>query len=189
MQLMATDQLNNVILGSLALYQQKIPRHFPLVVQAANGSRDAGGNIANLRTILMMGYDPNVRGNCACSPLEYAVSGSPVRAVECLLQAGADPNLEVPFRGQSNFAHLCNEFSEYWHENYFQSAVLMLEFGANPHLSFEDGPTALDNLKEMEERDPSPLRRSFIDLIERGNFEEKYKPFDNSFKLNPDRLS
>ncbi len=109
MRLMANDQINNVILGSLALYQQKIPRHLPLVVEAANGSRVAGGNIANLRTILMIGFDPNVGADASTSALGYAVSGSPVRAVECLLQAGADPNLEVPFRGYSIFAHVCNE--------------------------------------------------------------------------------
>ncbi len=188
MRVMANDQLNNVILGSLALYQQRIPRHMPLVVHAANGSRLSGGNIANLRTILMMGFDPNVGANIASPALEYAVSGSPVRAVECLLQAGADPNLESSHPGYSIFASLCNAMSDYWFEGYFKSLVLMLEFGANANLSFEDGPTALDNLKKTEERDPAPLRRSFIDMIEGGNFEVKYKPFDNTFKLNPARL-
>ncbi len=75
--------------------------------------------------------------------------------------------------------------SDHWHEKYLQSAILMLAFGANPHLSFDDGPTALENLKECEERDSSPLRQSFIDIIEVGNFEVKYKPFDDTFKLNP----
>lgn len=109
------DQMDNYILGSFAAYRMGVPQRVPLVAWAAENNRlypGWHGEIANLRTLLILGYDADVPdpqdGNMdlhkMCN-LKWG-PGVHVRAVTALLKSGASPNI-ANNSGDTAFGYLC----------------------------------------------------------------------------------
>ena len=167
------DQMDNYIVGSFALHLMGAPPEFPVVAYAAQNKRlyeGLGGEIANLRTLLLFGYDVDAStsegGDTALhfmSGLRWG-KGVHLRAIQALLEAGANPNAQNN-RGDSAFTYLCGSFP--WSEDVHLAAVMMLEHGADARLPAKDGLTGLSLLQANQaSQDGSLARQALIDRIE-----------------------
>ena len=167
-----SDQLDNYIMGTFAACRMGIPKDTPLVSWAAENKRrykGLHGEIANLRTLLIMGFNPNATdstsGNTAmhkmCS-LNWG-EGVHVRAIKVLLESGANPNIPN-VNGDTPFNYLCGSHP---FTDHVQAALLMmLAAGADPTIKAADGADALQVLNFTENFEPDPARLALIKKIE-----------------------
>jgi len=169
---LCSDQLDNYIMGTFAACRMGIPKDTPLVAWAAENKRlykGLHGEIANLRTLLIMGFNPNVtyamNGNTAMHKmcrLNWG-EGVHVRAIKVLLESGANPNIPNVI-GDTPFCYLCGSYP--FTDHVQEALLMMLAAGADPSIKAEDGADALHVLKSTEKFEPDPARLALIKKIE-----------------------
>ena len=173
MEKVFADQMDNYILGSLALHILDVPRELPVIAYAAENKRlyeGWHGEIANLRALIIMGFDVDgtalESGNTALHAMCGLRWGKGVhlRGIQALLEGGANPNIQNN-GGDSAFTYLCG--SHPWTKEVHQAASLLLDHGADAHLAANDGSTGFSLLQaNQKNQDQSPARQSLIDELE-----------------------
>ena len=171
---LCADQLDNYIMGSFAAYRMGIPKETPMVAWAAENKRrfeGFHGEIANLRTLLIMGFDPDIPDQIGGNTAMHKMCGMKwgegvhVRAIEALLESGASPNT-ANGNGDTPFTYLCG--SHPFTDRVKAALMMMLAAGAEPSIKAADGADALDVLKLTEKVQPDPARVTLINKIESG---------------------
>ena len=167
-----SDQMDNYIMGTFAACRMDIPKDTPLVAWAAENKRlykGLHGEIANLRTLLIMGFNPNVTDGTSGNTAMHNMCGLKwgdgvhVRAIKVLLESGANPNIPN-VNGDTPFNYLCGSHP---FTDHVQAALLMmLAAGADPSIKAADGADALHVLKLTENFEPDPARLALIKKIE-----------------------
>jgi hypothetical protein len=166
------DQMDNYTLGSFAAFGMDLPRELPLVAWAAENKRlyeGWKGEISNLRSLLVMGFDQDAidpdTGNTALHAmcgLKWG-KGIHLRGIGALLDAGANPNIANK-NGDSAMLYLCGSYP---FSREVQAAFeMLLEAGGD--MSFKDNSaiTALEVLKDTQERFPEEARLAMIERCE-----------------------
>ena len=88
-------------------------------------------DVAQTRSCLKEGEDPNLADSEGLSPLNYAASFGNIEIVEALLEAGSDVNYQDPWGMTSLHAAL--------KEGHDEVAVLLMEYGADVNLQTTAG--------------------------------------------------
>lgn len=166
------DQLDNYILGSFAIYLMGVPPQLPVIAYAAGNKQSFEGwhgEIANLRALILFGYDVDAAIEDGRTALHLMSSlrwgkGVHLRAIKALLEAGANPNIRNVV-GDSAFTFLCGSFP--WTSEAHEAALMMLEHGADAHLPADDGSTGVSLLRANQAaKDQSLARQALIEMIE-----------------------
>lgn len=183
-------QMDNYILGSFAAFHLELPKNLPLIPYAAENKRlyeGWHGEIANLRTLMLFGFDIDAvtgdTGNTALHAMCGLQWGKGVhsRAINLLLDAGADCNIKN-YGGDTPLTYLAGSFP--WTKEVHMAFAAMLDHGADPHIASEDGKAAIDVLMETQAtQDQSPARQSVIEGIELQGFIAKAKPARSAPRL------
>ena len=107
-------------------------------------------DLVRVRELLAKGADVRVMDAHADTPLHFAVAHRNREMVECLLDAGADPNagarfLHLPiFAKMASRGHTSASTYEFDDEHHFQLVCRLIERGADPKLTRPRGHTLVD---------------------------------------------
>lgn len=187
-----SDMHDNHILAAMGLHRFGIAKNMRFIPAAAYNKHcflGVKGEFALVRFLHWSGFDINaVEEDTGMSALHYFASlqyqpGTHNRAVEWLLDHGADPNVQNS-QGDSPFAYLCGQVD--WSQAHTVSALALIKAGANPLLEAEDGSTPISLMKQNNEAEPREGRTSLIVMLEeiyaelRAAMEEQAEDADDS---------
>lgn len=164
------DMLDNYIIGAFAAGNVKVPLDIPMIAWSAWNKREyAGlrGEIATIRSLIWMGFAPSAQDETGASALHYMVNikygtGCNARALQYLLEAGADPNIATD-AGDTPLITLCGAVE--WSDERSECMKLLVRGGANPFWQSGDGATPLSVLETCESQFPHPDRHWFISAL------------------------
>lgn len=167
-----SDMHDNYIFAAMGLHRFGIAKNMRFVPAAAYNKHcfpGVKGEFALVRFLHWSGFDINaVEADTGMSALHYFASlkyqpGTHNRAVEWLLDHGADPNAQNS-QGDSPFAYLCGQVD--WGKAHTVSALALIKAGANPLLESGDGSTPLSLMKLNNEAEPREGRTALIAMLE-----------------------
>ena len=187
-----SDMHDNHIVAAMGLHRFGVAKNMRFIPAAAYNKHcfvGVKGEFAVVRFLHWSGFDINaVEADTGMSALHYFASlkyqpGTHNRAVEWLLDHGADPNAQNS-QGDSPFAYLCGQVD--WGKAHTVSALALIKAGANPLLEAEDGSTPLSLMKQNNEAEPREGRTALIAMLEdiyaelRASMEEQASDEDDS---------
>lgn len=167
-----SDMHDNYIFAAMGLHRFGIAKNMRFIPAAAYNKHcfvGLRGEFALVRFLHWSGFDINaVEADTGMSALHYFASlqyqpGTHNRAVEWLLDHGADPNAQN-MQGDSPLAYLCGQVD--WGKAHTVSALALIKAGANPLLESHDGSTPLSLMKQNNEAEPREGRTALIAMLE-----------------------
>lgn len=167
-----SDMHDNHIVAAMGLHRFGVAKNMRFIPAAAYNKHcfvGVRGEFALVRFLHWSGFDINaVEADTGMSALHYFASlkyqpGTHNRAVEWLLDHGADPNVQNS-QGDSPFAYLCGQVD--WGKAHTVSALALIKAGANPLLESGDGSTPLSLMKLNNEAEPREGRTALIAMLE-----------------------
>lgn len=167
-----SDLHDNYIVAAMGLHRFGVAKNMRFIPAAAYNKHcfvGVKGEFALVRFLHWSGFDINaVEADTGMSALHYFASlkyqpGTHNRAVEWLLDHGADPNVQNS-QGDSPFAYLCGQVD--WGKAHTVSALALIKAGANPLLESGDGSTPLSLMKLNNEAEPREGRTALIAMLE-----------------------
>lgn len=167
-----SDLHDNYIVAAMGLHRFGVAKNMRFIPAAAYNKHcfvGVKGEFALVRFLHWSGFDINaVEADTGMSALHYFASlkyqpGTHNRAVEWLLDHGADPNAQNS-QGDSPFAYLCGQVD--WGQAHTVSALALIKAGANPLLESGDGSTPLSLMKLNNEAEPREGRTALIAMLE-----------------------
>ena len=164
---------DNYILAAFAIKRLEVcGAETGLVAWAAQNKKEfAGlrGEIALIRTLLWMGYEPDALSDETGLPALQCMlatrygPGCHPRAIDTLLRAGADPNIRDR-RGDTPLIFMSGNTG--WNESCTWCFRRLVMAGADMEAVAPDGSTPLTLLKIGEGKEPHPERAVLIDRME-----------------------
>lgn len=167
-----SDLHDNYIVAAMGLHRFGVAKNMRFIPAAAYNKHcfvGVKGEFALVRFLHWSGFDINaVEEDTGMSALHYFASlkyqpGTHNRAVEWLLDHGADPNVQNA-QGDSPLAYLCGQVD--WGQAHTASALALIRAGANPLLQSDDGSTPLSLMKQNNEAQPREGRTALIAMLE-----------------------
>lgn len=167
-----SDLHDNYIVAAMGLHRFGVAKNMRFIPAAAYNKHcfvGVKGEFALVRFLHWSGFDINaVEEDTGMSALHYFASlryqpGTHNRAVEWLLDHGADPNVQNS-QGDSPFAYLCGQVD--WGQAHTVSALALLKAGANPLLQSEDGSTPLSLMQQNDLAEPREYRTVLVDMLQ-----------------------
>ena len=91
----------NIFVASVKAAQIKVTDYFTEPKEIAMAAAAAGNDASRIRELKVAGVDVNVRGRGNLTPILLAITSHNKKAYECLLELGADPNVQFQETGSS----------------------------------------------------------------------------------------
>jgi hypothetical protein len=181
--LLKSALLDNYVLAAIAAFRAGVHGRHPLVAWAAANKREFPGigngvdfETGTLRFLQWAGADvsmPDPESKMTALHCMASLThgrGSAPRAVKRLLDGGANPAAKN-IRGDTPLAYMCG--MSVWGEAQRETFQLLVRAGGDPLAQSDDGGTAIDLLKMVQDISPQPMRLALIGALERDIASQK----------------
>lgn len=167
-----SDMHDNYIFAAMGLHQYGIAKNMRFIPAAAYNKHcfvGFHGEFALVRFLHWSGFNINaVEEDTGMSALHYFASikyppNGHMRAVEWLLEHGADPNVQNA-RGDTPLTYMSGNIQ--WSDELTSCFGSIVKAGGNPFMQSEDGSTPLSLLKQNNEAAPHESRAVLISTLE-----------------------
>ena len=167
-----SDMMDNYMIGAFVCIEMGFPKDLPLIAWAAMNKMDfegLHGEIACMRALMWGGFNVNAQSGGDGMTALHAMcnlkwgGGAHPRAVEHLIENGADVNIAIKSSGDTPMITLCGHTG--WGEDLDQTFRLLFQAGADMELEANDGNSAWALLQQCQKENPHPLRAALIDAL------------------------
>ncbi len=164
-----SDMMDNYMIAAFVCMERKVAKGLPLIPWAAHNKKEfegLHGEIACMRALMWGGFDVNAQMegtgmtalHAMCS-LQWGGGAHP-RAVEHLIENGANVNIPLDSTGDTPIITLCGHTG--WGEDLDKTFRLLFNAGADLQIEAKDGSSAWGLLQSMDEQYPNPMRTDLI---------------------------